>query len=66
MAAEYGAIRTFNANHITLIERRMVETRFFPVITRRTMASTNGARAVATLAYGERSSKMLPGDTTGV
>ncbi len=66
MAAEYGAIRTFNANHITLIESNTFERRFFPVIARRMSAATNGARAVATLACGERSSKMLPGDTTGV
>jgi hypothetical protein len=63
---EYGASSTLMVNQRAPKETMMVVARPFPRHARSTTAARKGATAVATLAWGERLSIMLHGDTTGV
>ena len=63
---ENGAIRTLIANQVVQIESSTRVTQFFPKTIRSRMAAAKGRTAVATRAYGLRSSNMPATGTIAV
>ena len=64
--SENGAIRTLIANQVVPTESSTRVTQFFPKTIRSRMAAAKGRTAVATRAYGLRSSNMPATGTTRI